>query len=326
MYILVSPFLTSFDEYWLTYFVWESFLKDIKEWQIVEVPFKDDIILWIVLKIFDKKNINSFKSSTIEEGIKSVDLKPVVSIFDENIFLNNKQIELVLFISKYYFTFIHNSLNLFFPKNLLEKIQKRKLKFLEKNKFDYIYNNEIILSEKQNEIFNDIITSDFKKFLLYWITWSWKTEIYINLINYYIKQDKQVLLLIPEIILNNQIYSRLEKVFWENILIINSSVSDAKKTNNWLNIYNNNAKIIIGTRSALFYPYNNLWLIIVDEEHDNSYISDSSPRYNSVDIVNKISEINNIKIIFSSWTPSIISMYKWLKWDYKILNLTQKYK
>jgi primosomal protein N' (replication factor Y) (superfamily II helicase) len=114
-------------------------------------------------------------------------------------------------------------------------------------------------------------------------------------------------------------------VFWDNIIIINSTVTDATKTKYRTAINNWEAKIILGTRSALFYPFDNLWLIIVDEEHDNSYISSSPPRYSSIDIVNQISDLTWAKLILASWTPSIKNMYLALKGNYKIVSLLEKY-
>jgi primosomal protein N' (replication factor Y) len=93
-----------------------------------------------------------------------------------------------------------------------------------------------------------------------------------------------------------------------------------------MDIYTGKAKVIIWTRSALFYPYNNLWSIIVDEEHDNSYVSDQAPRFHSLDIVNKISDLLNIPLLLASWTPSVTSMYKSVKWEYKQVSLLKKYK
>ena len=161
--------------------------------------------------------------------------------------------------------------------------------------------------------------------LLYWLTWSWKTEIYIKLIQETITSWKQALLLIPEIILTNQIAEKISNVFWDNILIINSTVTDATKTKYWIDIYNSNAKIIIWTRSALFYPYKNLDLIIIDEEHDNSYISDSSPRYNWIEVANKISDVTWAKLLLASGTPSIKNMYSALRGKYKLVSLLEKY-
>ena len=132
--------------------------------------------------------------------------------------------------------------------------------------------------------------------------------------------------MIPEIILWNQILERIQKVFWKDVIIINSTIPDAKKTKYFLDILHNKAKIILWTRSALFYPYNNLGLVIMDEEHDDSYISDNSPRYNSGTIADEIADLTGIKLIRASGTPSIKSMYQGIKWKYEVINLLEKYK
>jgi primosomal protein N' (replication factor Y) len=163
------------------------------------------------------------------------------------------------------------------------------------------------------------------KVLLFWITWSWKTEIYIKLIRDTIEEWKQALFLIPEIILWNQTLDKIKEVFWNDVIILNSTVSAAKRTKYFLDILHNKARIILWTRSALFYPYNNLWIIIIDEEHDNSYISEQSPRYNTIELAEKISEFWSIKLLLGSWTPSINSMYKAVKEEYELVNLLEKY-
>ncbi len=320
MYSIVSTFNKTFDNLGLLYFV-PSFLQwEIKIWQIVEVPVWEKIELAVVLKIWKKENI-------FPEKIKEEKIKSLISIKNNISFLNQKQIELIFFISNHYFTPIHNALNLFFPKNLKEKIKKEKinsnLNSPKWENFEYSFNKQ--LSEKQKEIFEKINNSSQNKFLLHWITWSWKTEIYIKLIKKQLDNKKQSLLLIPEIILTSQLEKRLKKVFWENILVINSSITEGNKTKAWVSIYQNQAKIIIWTRSALFYPYRDLWLIIIDEEHDNSYISDQAPRYNSIEVANKITDLYWNKLLLASWTPSIKSMYDAVKGKYKLLKLLKKF-
>lgn len=316
MFCYIIVFWKTFDDVWYTYCIPDFLLWEIQKWQIVEIPFWEKIEYWVIYKIFEKLN----------EDIKKEKIKPIISIKNNNLFIKNYRLKLLVFIASNYFTPIHNSLNLFLPKNLVWKVIKEKLDFEKTNQYNYNFNLKFNLSDKQQEIFDKIVNEEKNnKFMLHWITWSWKTEIYIKLIERYIKNEKQVLLLIPEIILTNQISKRLIKVFWKNILVLNSTVTDAKKTQYFLDINSSNAKIIIWTRSSLFYPYNNLWLIIVDEEHDNSYISDQSPRYNAIEIANKITDLNWNKLLLASWTPSINSMYKALKWDYKLLSLLEKY-
>jgi primosomal protein N' (replication factor Y) len=190
----------------------------------------------------------------------------------------------------------------------------------------YTFNFSKELTKEQEKVYNTIKNSKNNEILLFGVTGSWKTEIYIKLIKDYLDSGKQVLFLIPEIILWNQILERIQKIFWKDVIILNSSVSEAKKTQYFLDILQNKAKIILWTRSALFYPYDNLWLIIVDEEHDQSYISDQSPRYNAVEVAKEIAKNWEwIKLLLASWTPSVNSMYLGLKGEYEIVNLLEKF-
>jgi primosomal protein N' (replication factor Y) len=214
------------------------------------------------------------------------------------------------------------------PKNLKEKIKNWKLNFLKTWDYNYKFNCWFSLSLKQKDAYDKILISKNNKILLFGITWSWKTEIYIQLIKTVLDEWKQVLFLIPEIVLWNQILERIKLVFWEDVIILNSITPDAKKTKYFLDILHNKAKIILWTRSALFYPYDNLWLIIIDEEHDNSYISEQAPRYNTLEVAKKIVDINwsKTKLLFWSGTPSVNSMYKAIRGEFELVNLLEKYK
>lgn len=314
MYAIVSPFTQSFDDIWFTYKIPENLVSQVKTWMILSVPFWNKVIQAFVIEISSETSFDKTK------------IKEILWVFSSNIFLNNSQIELLKWISKYYFTLIHNSVNLFFPKNLLWKILKNKFQFNQNlTDLDYTFNYKKTLNISQQKIYDEILSSDKNEFLLYWVTWSWKTEIYINLIKYYLSQNKQSLLLVPEIILTSQIFERIKKVFWNEVLIINSTVTDAKKTIFWEQIYTKKAKVIIWTRSALFYPYNDLWIIIIDEEHDNSYISDNSPRYDSIEVASFFTKINKNKLLLSSGTPKINHYYNGLKKDFQVLNLFSEY-
>ncbi len=315
MYVIISPFFKTFDDIGLTYSVPDFLVEEIKIGQIVEIPFRDKVEYWIILKITKKVELDYDESK----------IKSLISIYNKNIFLSNYRIKLITWIASHYFSPIHNSNNLFFPKNLIEKIKKEKLKLDDLKEYNYNFKHKIKLTKEQEKSYSQIKNSKNNKILFYWLTWSGKTEIYIKLIKDFLDKNKQTLFLIPEIILTNQLSEKIMKVFWKEVLIINSTVTAATKTKYWKNINSWNAKIIIWTRSALFYPYNNLWLIIIDEEHDNSYISDQSPRYNAIEVATKITELNWNNLILASGTPSIDSMYKWLKWEYKIVNLLKKY-
>lgn len=172
-------------------------------------------------------------------------LKEICEIYDEEAFLTSLQTQLISFISTYYFSLIHQSTTLFFPKNLRGKVEKKKFQFVEKQNWEYDFSTKVSLNFSQQKIFEEILSSEKKKFLLYGVTGSGKTEIYIQLMREIIQKEEQVLLLVPEIILTNQIFDRITKVFGKNVLVLNSSVSDAKKTLYWQHIHASNAKIIV---------------------------------------------------------------------------------
>ena len=316
MYSIVSTFSKSFDDIGLIYFVPDFLKDDIKVWQLIEIPFREKIEYAIVLSLRDK----------LEDDIKKEKIKPIISIVNQTQLLNEKQIELISWISSYYFSPIHKSLDLFFPNNLKEKLFKWKISFDEKKDLDYSFNFLKKLTIKQKEVYNQVINSENNNIYLYWLTWSGKTEIFINLIKYFLDQNKQVVFLSPEIILSKQLSNRIKNVFWESVALISSDTTQATKTKLWLSIYKNETKIVIWTRSALFYPYNNLWLIILDEEQDNSYISENSPKYKTDEVCLEISKLYNCKLVLASGTPSIKNMYKALNWDFELIQLLEKYK
>lgn len=333
MYILTSPFTKTFDTLGLLYFVPDFLVSQIKQGIIVECPISTKIENAIVLEIVEdlEEFCNKNKIRVVEDKIRSI-----IRIITETQFISKNNIKLAQFISNYYFTQIHNSINLFFPNIVRKKIFSLDQKFFEQIKYNNstnILNSEIKLNkltniqEKTFNLINDNFKNNNNINLLYWITGSWKTEIYIKLILENLKNNKQSLLLIPEIILNNQIWDKIIKIFGEeNVITINSSITDLNKAKYFADIYSGKAKIIIWTRSSIFYPYKNLWLIIMDEEHDNSYNSDKSPRYKTKEILEKMLELNpSINILLASWTPSINSMYKSVKKEWNLVNLLEKF-
>ena len=309
MYISVSLFKNSFDDVWLTYKVPDS-LNYLEPWMAVFVPFWEEMLLWVVLKKIKKLNF--------EWNIREVHSEA----FSE-VLLNPWQIALIHKLAFENFILIHHILSLFIPKNMRWKIEKNKFKLICK-KIDYKLNNLKTLTKSQQEALK--LIDNNKKVLLHWVTGSGKTELYVNLIKKNLEKWKQSLLLVPEIILTNQVLEYVRKVFWDNVIALNSSVTDAKKTDARIKIFSWEAKIIVWTRSSLFYPYNNLWVIIIDEEHDESYISKDNPRYDSVQIANFIADNTNANLILWSWTPKIEHMYHALKWDYKLVQMLEEIK
>ena len=192
----------------------------------------------------------------------------------------------------------------------------------EKKDFKKIY-----LSDKQKEIYNEIINSKDNKFLLYGVTGSGKTLIYLHLINYYISQGKTALLLVPEISLTIQTMKFFKNYFKENIAILHSSLSDREKYNEYLKIKRKDVSVVIGVRSAIFAPISDIGIVIIDEEHSDTYNEYSkNPKYSTKDIAIFRSEYNNAKLLLSSATPLVKDYYLAEKTkEYKLLKLLNKY-
>lgn len=186
---------------------------------------------------------------------------------------------------------------------------------------------EIYLSDKQKEIYNEIINSKDNKFLLYGVTGSGKTLIYLHLINYYISQGKTALLLLPEISLTIQTMNFFKNYFKENIAILHSSLSDREKYNEYLKIKRKDVSVVIGVRSAIFAPISDIGIVIIDEEHSDTYNEYSkNPKYSTKDIAIFRSEYNNAKLLLSSATPLVKDYYLAKKTkEYKLLKLLNKY-
>lgn len=310
MYYRIIPFSGSFDTYGLIY----SSDSLLSPWIVVQIPLKDKVILGLIVWEI-KKNDISYNPSDVKEIIWE--------LWDFE-FLSQNQLKIVDFVSEHYITPIHNALWLYFPKNLFEKIQKWSyVKIKEK---EYKYNtSSTSLSPKQEEIYHNICLSEKKKHLIYGVTGSGKTQIYIKIIEENLTKWLQTLLLIPEIILTSQIWERVKHVFGEDVIILHSGVSAAQKSQYWMDIYRGEAKVIIGTRSSLFYPYNNLWTIIIDEEHDESYISDNAPRYHSLDVAEKISELYDVPLVLWSGTPKVTTFYRTLQGEFCLHHLLEKF-
>ncbi len=191
--------------------------------------------------------------------------------------------------------------------------------------------SKLILSDKQDEAFKSIKNkfSNNDVCLLHGITGSGKTEIYIKLIEEYIQEDKQVLLLIPEIALTAQIINRLKQYFGKKLGYYHSRYGNNERVEVWnkvLNNYENDYKIIIGARSSVFLPFSNLGLIIVDEEHDASYKQyDPAPRYNARDAAIILAQMHNAKCLLGSATPSIETYYKAKTKKYALVKLMERY-
>ena len=184
----------------------------------------------------------------------------------------------------------------------------------------------IVLNSAQQQAIKEIL-EDFKQFrvhLLYGVTGSGKTEIYIEIIRKYLEAGKSVIFLIPEIALTPQMLDRFDSSFGDELAVLHSQLTDSQRFAQWQKLQKGECHIALGARSAIFAPLKNLGLIIVDEEHEQSYKQDSIPRYNGRDLAIVRARNNNAQIILGSATPSLESWNNYLLGKYKIHYLLQR--
>jgi primosomal protein N' (replication factor Y) (superfamily II helicase) len=284
---------------------------DIATCHTVLVPFRNQKIPGVVVKI--SKNKPSYKTKEILEKIT------------QELLLRPWQLELANFISAYYLCSISKVMPLFLPKRIwntpLEELDK---KFQDERPKIPTKIESLKLTVPQAKVLKTLEAQHGGNFLLHGVTGSGKTEIYVRLAKRYVLQEKQALILVPEIALTPQLIEYFEKHFPERISVIHSSLTEKKRTQSWLDIFHGRSKIIIGSRSALFAPFKDLGLIVMDEEHEWTYKQEQTPRYHARDVATKMAELTGATFLMGSATPSIESYYKALQNDYTLLELHER--
>ena len=186
--------------------------------------------------------------------------------------------------------------------------------------------NKVTLTKEQESVVNTI-SSSFNKsetFLLYGVTGSGKTEVYMSVIEKVVSSGKEAIMLVPEISLTPQIVGKFISRFGNIISILHSKLSDNERYDEYRKITEGKSKIVIGTRSAIFVPFNNIGVIIIDEEHTSSYKQESHPRYNAKDIAIWRSNYHKCPLLLGSATPSLESFARAGNKVYHLLTLTKR--
>ena len=188
-------------------------------------------------------------------------------------------------------------------------------------------NNEIIkktLTKEQENVYSNVDFNKHDTYLLYGVTGSGKTEVYIKWIEKCISEGKTAIMLVPEIGLTTQIAKRFYEAFGSDVAIFHSSLSEGEKYDEYLKILRGEVHVVVGTRSAVFVPLKNLGIIIIDEEDSSSYKQDNNPRYHARDIAIYRGKYNNIPVILGSATPTLESKARADKGVYKLLRLSSR--
>ncbi len=286
--------------------------KEVAPGSLVSIEFFRRNISGITLK--NRKDFERFGNITLKK----------IQKVEEEALLTDKQIELAKFVSEYYFCPLGTVLKFFVPKTV--KKRRSKNEELRRNSKD----KKINLTQEQQEAI-DKITKNWKleignwKFLLFGPSSSGKTEIYINAIKKLKAKNKnlQFLILLPELILTPQAIERYGEYFSEDeTVLVHSKLSKGELYENWKKVKSGKAKIIIGSRMSVFFPFKNLGAIFVDEEQDMSFKQWSmNPRYDARKVAEKLAEIHGAKMVSGSATPSVESYQKALDGEYELLKI-----
>ncbi|HIS11882.1 MAG TPA: primosomal protein N' [Candidatus Onthocola stercoravium] len=180
------------------------------------------------------------------------------------------------------------------------------------------------LTEDQERVYKSVDFNKYDTYLLYGVTGSGKTEVYIKWIEKCISEGKTAIMLVPEISLTTQIAKRFYEAFGSDVAIFHSSLSEGEKYDEYLKILRGEVHVVVGTRSAIFVPFTNLGIIIIDEEDSSSYKQDNNPRYHARDIAIYRGKYNNIPVLLGSATPTLESKARADKGVYKLLKLSNR--
>ncbi|MBQ3142856.1 MAG: primosomal protein N' [Bacilli bacterium] len=277
------------------------------------------IMLPKALKASNKTKINKKTITYIELNDKDIseyienNKRRIIDIEILNDLIKNKRI----LKNKYNSQNVKRLLELGYIKEIKEEIN-REVDYIKENK------KNIVLNDEQENAYKEIINSKEKKILLYGVTGSGKTEVYIKVIKNVLSKNKEVILLVPEISLTPQIISRFKSEFNDNVAVLHSALSDGEKFDEYRKIMRGEVKIVIGARSAVFAPLKNIGAIIIDECQSSAYKQDSNPRYDGLDVALKRCEYHNAKFILGSATPSLIDYAKGEKGVYKLISLKNR--
>lgn len=249
----------------------------------------------VLIKLKQRKNLD--EAVVIKEVEKpTFKCSDIVEITNE--YFDEKMQQIASFVSQYYVCSLGEALSVYSPFD--ENINP----IFNEEKFD----SKIVLSTQQEKAKEFL--KDKKQALLFADTGAGKTEVYIKIIEEHLNANKQAILLMPEISLTPQMQKRLEKVFGKSIAIWHSKITKKKKEEILKGLQEGSIRLIAGARSALFLPYSNLGVIVVDEEHDDSYKSDSKPRFHTKDLAIYIAKKFDLQLVLGSATVSSSSFHK----------------
>jgi len=260
---------------------------------------------------------------SVEKNSKYEKLKSIASFIDDEPVLNLENIKLAFWMSDRFFCTVYDALRVMLP---VKVSLKRKTKERKPQAAD---NTVINLNNEQNQVYNQLmplLESDSPEAaLLYGITGSGKTQVYLKLIERALLLGKTAIVLVPEIALTPQTVKIFSSHFGDAVAVLHSALASGQRHDEWKRISEGNVQVVIGTRSAVFAPVKNIGLIVIDEEQEHTYKSESSPRYHAREIAKYRVTKASALLLLSSATPSVDSMYAAKSGKYKLFHLQNRF-
>ncbi len=284
--VLPLPLKTEF----IYYFDNDKF--DLKVGMRAVVPFGSTKKNAYVVRIFNEKPDLDFE------------IKEIIRVIDKDVIFTEEQYNLSLWMEKFYLSARGENLDTMVPGG------KKDIDYGGLNSSSYESKNIINLTDEQIRAVETIIHSEKNLFYLYGITGSGKTEVFLRVAENVINNGGQVIYLVPEITLTYQLAQQVSARFKNKVAVLHSGLTPSQRIKMWREIITGKASLIIGARSAVFAPCKNLKLIILDEEHENSYKSSNTPRYHARQIAQKRISDTNGKLLMGSATPSLEAWYR----------------
>ncbi len=207
------------------------------------------------------------------------------------------------------------------------KLEKKEI-YRNPHQVEFEQTEKINLNTEQKEALNPILEAINKEktdtFLLYGVTGSGKTEVYLQAIEQVIHQEKEAIVLVPEIALTPQMVERFKGRFGEKVAVLHSALSTGEKYDEWRKIHRKEVQVVVGARSAIFAPFENLGIIIIDEEHETTYKQEDNPRYHARDVAIYRAQTNRCPVVLGSATPTLESFARAEKNVYRLLKLSHR--
>jgi primosomal protein N' len=288
-----------------TAFTYESEVE-LKPGSLASIPLRNRAVKGFVMKTVTKPN---FKT------------KPVTKILSSEPVLTETQIQLAQKIANYYLSNTSDVISCMLPFDFGKKRRDLDFKDLKSTKLE----TPLTLTAEQEKAFKEIKSGKASsKFLLFGVTGSGKTEIYLQLAAEALRNGQSSIILVPEIALTPQNRARFEKRFGSKVAVWHSELKETEKYHTWQRIKSGEARIVLGARSAIFAPISDLGYIFIDEEHETSYKQDQNPRYEATRVAEWLADLTGAKLVLGSATPKIETYHKTTTKEYVLCSLEKR--